>query len=264
VASRYSVEVGGHVLNEDALARALAAAGLSAPVRWDDVTSSTNATALALAADGCPAWTLIGAGHQTAGRGRHGRTWVDRPGATLMCSVVQRPSWEPDRVGLVSLAAGAAIAEATSEASGLDVRCKWPNDLLVGADKVGGILGEAAASAGGIDHVVVGFGVNLEVPDDVPGAGAIGLVDAELLLGGSLRRLRALMEGDPAAIVERWRAVSATLGRRVQATTVSGGVARGTAVDLDETGALLIETPGGKPPIRVAFGEIEHLETPRV
>ena len=52
VAPRYSVEVGGHVLNEDALARALAAAGLSAPVRWDDVTASTNATALAMAADG--------------------------------------------------------------------------------------------------------------------------------------------------------------------------------------------------------------------
>jgi BirA family biotin operon repressor/biotin-[acetyl-CoA-carboxylase] ligase len=110
------------VLNEDALARALAAAGLSAPVRWDDVTASTNATALALAADGCPTWTLVGAGHQTAGRGRHGRTWVDRPGAALMCSVVLRP-WEPERVGLVSLAAGAAIAEAASEASGLDVRC---------------------------------------------------------------------------------------------------------------------------------------------
>jgi BirA family biotin operon repressor/biotin-[acetyl-CoA-carboxylase] ligase len=250
------------LLNEDSLVRALAAAGLSAPVRWDDVTASTNATALALAADGCPAWTLVGAGHQTAGRGRHGRTWVDRPGAALMCSVVLRTTWEPERVGLVSLAAGAAIAEAASEVSGLDVRCKWPNDLLVGADKVGGILGEAAATAGGIDHVVVGFGVNLEVPHGVPGAGAIGLVDAERMLGGSLRRLRALMDGDPAAIVDRWRAVSATLGRPVEATTVSGGIARGTAVDLDATGALLIETPGGEQPVRVAFGEIAHLGTP--
>ena len=98
-------------------------------------------------------------------------------------------------MGLVSLAAGAAMAEAASEASGLDVRCKWPNDLLVGADKVGGILGEAAARSGGIDHVVVGFGVNLEVPDDVPGAGAIGVVDAEMLLGASLRAVPSVDGG---------------------------------------------------------------------
>jgi BirA family biotin operon repressor/biotin-[acetyl-CoA-carboxylase] ligase len=247
------------VLNEDALARALTAAGLSAPVRWDDVTGSTNATALALAADGAPAWTLVGAGHQTSGRGRHGRTWVDRPGAALLCSVVLRPSWEPDRVGLVSLAAGAAIAEAASEASGLDVRCKWPNDLVVGAVKVGGILGEAVASTGGIDHVVVGFGMNLEAPDDVRGAGAIGPVDAERMLGGALRRLRTLVEGDPAVIADRWRAVSATLGRRVEATTISGRVASGVARDVDPTGALLVETGAGS--VRVASGEVEHLET---
>jgi BirA family biotin operon repressor/biotin-[acetyl-CoA-carboxylase] ligase len=248
------------VLNEDALARALAAAGLSAPVRWDDVTASTNETALALAADGAPSWTLVGAGHQTAGRGRHGRTWVDRAGTALMWSVVLRPSWEPDRLGLVSLAAGVAIAEAASEASGLDVRCKWPNDLLVGTDKVGGILGEAVASAVGIDHMVVGIGVNLEVPEDVSGAGAIGAVDEEMMLGDFLRRVRALMDGDAAAIVEGWRAVSATIGRRVRATTVSGDVAHGIAADIDRTGALLVDTDEGR--VRVAFGEIEHLETP--
>ena len=165
VAQRYSVEVGGHVLNEDALARALAAAGLSAPVRWDDVTGSTNANALALAAEGAPAWTLVGAGHQTAGRGRLGRNWVDRPGAALLCSVVLRPSWETDRLGLAALAAGAAMAEAASEMSGVEVRCKWPNDLLVGGRKVGGILSEAQASVEGIVHVVVGVGVNLEMPE---------------------------------------------------------------------------------------------------
>ena len=247
------------MLNEDALARALAMADLSAPVRWDDVTASTNATALALAADGAPAWTVVGAGHQTAGRGRHGRTWVDRPGAALLCSVVLRPSWHPDRGGLVSLAAGVAMAEAASEASGAEIRCKWPNDLLAGARKVGGILGEAAASAGGIDHVVVGVGLNLEVPDDVPGAGGIGPVDAVALLGGFLRRLRSLLEEDPDATVDRWRAVSATLGRRIEATTVSGRVASGVATDIDRTGALLVETDAGS--VRVASGEIEHLAT---
>jgi BirA family biotin operon repressor/biotin-[acetyl-CoA-carboxylase] ligase len=257
VAQRYSVEVGGHVLNEDALARALAAAGLSAPVRWDDVTGSTNANALALAAEGAPAWTLVGAGHQTAGRGRLGRNWVDRPGAALLCSVVLRPSWEIGRIGLAALAAGAAMAEAASEMSGVEVRCKWPNDLLAGGLKVGGILSEVQASIEGIAHVVVGVGVNLEMPDGVDGAGAIGTVETEDLLTDFLRRLRALLEGRAPEVVARWRAVSDTLGRDVEATTVSGDTTRGVAVDVDETGALLVDSDTGR--VRVTSGEIHHL-----
>ncbi|MGH3114530.1 MAG: hypothetical protein ACRDOP_13800, partial [Gaiellaceae bacterium] len=89
------------MLSEEALERALAAAGLSAPVRWDDVTESTNATALVLAAEGAPSWTLVAASHQTSGRGRRGRVWRDRPGSALLCSLVLRPDWPPDRVGLV-------------------------------------------------------------------------------------------------------------------------------------------------------------------
>ena len=245
------------MLNEDALARALGAAGLSAPVRWDDVTGSTNALALALAAQGTPDWTLVGAGHQTAGRGRLGRIWVDRPGAALLCSVVLRPPWEPDHIGLVPLAAGVAMAEAIGEVSAADIRCKWPNDLLAGGKKIGGVLSESEAWEPG-GPVVVGVGVNLEAPDDVPGAGAIGRVDPEALLTAFLRGLRALVEGHQSEIRSRWRAVSDTLGRRIEATTVGGAIARGVAVDLDETGALLVDSTDG--PVRVASGEIHHLD----
>jgi BirA family biotin operon repressor/biotin-[acetyl-CoA-carboxylase] ligase len=248
------------VLSEDALRRALHAAGLVAPVRWDEVTDSTNATALAMAVDGAPAWTLVAAGHQTAGRGRQGRAWVDRPGAALMCSIVLRPSWEPDGIGLMSLAAGAAMAEAVSEASGRDVRCKWPNDLMAGELKVGGILGEAEIAEERIRHVVVGFGLNLDTPEGVPGAGAIGDVDDEALLTAFLRRFRPMIEGSHDEILRRWRAVSATLGTRVEATTVGGDTVRGVAADLDETGALLIDSADGR--VRVAFGEIRHLRDP--
>jgi biotin-(acetyl-CoA carboxylase) ligase len=104
--------------------------------------------------------------------------------------------------------------------------------------------------------------VNIDVPEGVPGAGAIGDVDQEALLASFLRRFASMLEGSTDEVVLRWRAVSQTLGRRVEATTVAGDVARGTAVDLDGTGALLIEAPGGKHPVRVAFGEIEHLATP--
>jgi BirA family biotin operon repressor/biotin-[acetyl-CoA-carboxylase] ligase len=246
------------VLNEDALQRTLRAAGLTAPVRWDEVTESTNATALAMAAEGTPAWTLVAAGHQTAGRGRRGRTWRDRSGSALMFSVVLRPPQEPESVGLISLAAGAAMAEAASDLSGLEIRCKWPNDLMAGESKVGGILGEAQITDGRIGHVVLGVGVNLDPPEDVPGAGGIGDVDEEALLTGFIQRFRPMIEGSPEAILDRWRTVSATLGRRVVATTVGGDTARGVAADLDETGGLLLET--GEGVVRVAFGEIHHLD----
>ena len=72
------------------LERSLRSAGLTAPVRWDEVTGSTNATAAALALQGAPEWTLVGAGHQTQGRGRQGRRWEDEPGGALMVSVVLR------------------------------------------------------------------------------------------------------------------------------------------------------------------------------
>jgi BirA family transcriptional regulator, biotin operon repressor / biotin---[acetyl-CoA-carboxylase] ligase len=245
------------LIDEVALQRALSAAGLTAPVRWDEVTASTNATALTMAVEGTPAWTLVAAGHQTAGRGRQGRVWRDRPGSALLFSLVLRPAWAPEAVGLVSLAAGAAMAEAASQLSTQEVRCKWPNDLLVDELKVGGILGEAEVEAGRIEHVVVGIGVNLGAPQDVPGARAIGDVDAEALLTVFLRRFLSLMEGPPGEILGRWRAASATLGRRVDATAVDGDTASGVAVDLDETGALLIDTGEGL--ARVAFGEIRHL-----
>lgn len=247
------------MLSEDALRRALEAVGLTAPVRWDEVTDSTNATALAMAAAGAPEWTLVAAGHQTAGRGREGRAWVDRPGAALMCSLVLRPSLTPDRLGLMSLAAGVAMAEAASGASGKAVRCKWPNDLLVGESKVGGILGEAEIIEGRIRHVVVGVGVNLDAPEGVEGAGAIGDVEDEALLTGFLKRFRSMIEGSLEEIPDRWRAVSHTLGRTIEGTTVDGSSVRGIAADLDDTGALLIDTeePGGR--VRVAFGEIQHL-----
>jgi BirA family biotin operon repressor/biotin-[acetyl-CoA-carboxylase] ligase len=248
-------------LNEDALARALAAAGLSAPVRWDDVTASTNETARAMALAGAPAWTLVAAGHQTAGRGRAGRTWIDRPGGALMFSVVLRPSLAAERLGVVALAAGAAIAGSAAERAGAAVRCKWPNDLVVEGTKVGGVLAESEVDGDSVRHVVVGVGVNLEAPEGVEGAGALGPVDPEALLTGSLRRLDAMLRDGPARMLEAWRAVADTLGRRVEARTAGGEAVRGLAADVDDTGALVLETPHGRR--RVTAGDVVHLRPAR-
>ena len=173
-----------------------------------------------------------------------------------MFSVILRPSWEPARLGLVSLAAGAAMAEAGRSTSGLTVRCDWPNDLLVEDRKVGGILAESEIAEGRVRHVVVGVGVNLVAPDDVPDAAALGPVDAETTLSRFLGRLRELLT-DEARMPDAWRAVAATLGRRVEAVTVGGVAVRGDAADVDDTGALLIDTDAGR--VRVAAGDVHRV-----
>jgi BirA family biotin operon repressor/biotin-[acetyl-CoA-carboxylase] ligase len=249
------------VLNEASLQRALAAAGFDAPVRWDEVTDSTNRVAAELARGGAPAWTLVGAGHQTAGRGRAGRTWVDRPGDAVMLSVVVHPAVEVERLGLVSLGAGAAMAGAIGDAANVEVRCKWPNDLLLDGAKVGGILAEAELHGDVVRHVVVGVGVNLRAPDGVAGAAGIGDVDEEVLVARFVGRLASLLAGAPDALLDEWRRRSDTLGRRVDATTVDGGVVRGGAADVDATGALLVDGDADAGRVRVAFGDVIHLRT---
>ena len=245
------------------LERALLLADLTAPVRWDEVTGSTNATAMELAAAGTPAWSLVAAGHQTHGRGRLGRAWVDHPGGALMVSVVLRPALSVSDAGILTLLAGAAWAEAASAVSGLDVRCKWPNDLLIDGRKVGGVLAESVGGPGGtLAHVVIGIGINLTAPAGMPDAAGLGQgADPTELLGGFLRGLRDGFRSDGAVAapqtLERWRAVADTLGRRVRARRLDGVPIEGVAVDVDGRGGLVVDTPAG--PVTVGFGELEHL-----
>jgi BirA family biotin operon repressor/biotin-[acetyl-CoA-carboxylase] ligase len=249
------------VLSEDALHRALERAGLNAPVRFEEVTASTQATALEMAAAGTPEWTLVAAGHQTQGRGRLGRTWLDERGRALMFSFVLRPELDPGSGGLLTLLAGTALASASSELADQRTACTWPNDLLVAGRKAGGILAESRVDGGRFEHVVIGIGVNLRTPPrDVPGAGAVDAEDDELLDAFFSAFVRGYQPAHPAfagAVIAAYRDVCATLGARVRATT-SGAVVEGEAVDLDERGGLVVRTPTGEQVVR--FGEVEHLE----
>ncbi len=245
------------------LERALAGAGLQADVRWQEVTGSTNQVALAMAADGAHEWSIAAAGHQTAGRGRLGRTWEDEPGSALMCSLVLRPTaLDPQNGGWIPLMAGAALAQACRSLTGADIRCKWPNDLLLDGAKLGGVLVESQVVDERLTVAVVGTGLNLAAPEGVEGAGGLGTdVDPEALLIAYLRELVGLYHpagaGFGSAVSERWHALSATIGRDVRAKTLGGREIRGTATGLDPHGGLVLETDIG--PVSVSFGEVEHL-----
>ena len=121
--------------------------------------SSTNDAAKGLAQEGAEEGTVVIAGEQTAGRGTKGRTWHSPSGQGLYASVILRPRRKD--ISLLPLVAGVACAEAIREATGLDVRLKWPNDIVWKTGKLGGILCEGVFLGSSSSHVVLGIGLNI-------------------------------------------------------------------------------------------------------
>ena len=256
-------------------------------VRWMAETGSTNADALALARQGEPEGIVLVADHQTAGRGRAGRTWTAPPGASLLCTILLRP---PEPVaGLVTFALAVAAAEAVEELAGFSPGLKWPNDLVVESDdgrvrKLAGILAEAewpAGSSHSAGHrapaaheratVAAGIGLNVDWPDELPPeladiAVAINHVsgrtlDRRVVLDGVLDHFDLhygrLVDGGGDAVLDEWRSRSATLGRKVRVDLGRDDV-EGTAVDVTSEGHLVVdEVDGGRRTL--AVGDVVHL-----
>lgn len=226
-------------------------------------TTSTNDVARDLAARGAPGGTVVVADYQTAGRGRLGRRWLAPPGTSLLCSILFRPPLEPESLphptDLTMLCALAA-ADAVEKAAGLPVSLKWPNDLVVvrGASwrKLGGLLAETGISGDRVEFIIVGVGVNINVPaealpDLAPDATSILAetgreTDRDLLLDHFLSSVAGRYERWRAG--ERpwaeWAARLTTLGRPVRVVTAEGE-RRGIAEGVDEEGALLLRTSNG-------------------
>jgi BirA family transcriptional regulator, biotin operon repressor / biotin---[acetyl-CoA-carboxylase] ligase len=259
------------MLTQHIVAEAVRAAGLPVPGRFLPVTGSTNTDLFAMAEHGAPEWTVLVAGRQEGGRGRLGRTWVSTgDGDALLASVLLRPELPTSDAALLSLLAAVSLAEACREACGLEVRCKWPNDLVVGDRKLGGILAEATVKAGRLDYVVIGTGVNVgQRQDDFPeelreAATSVaiegGRADVAALLAAYLSGLKRRYEPGGRAMIEvlpEYRGLCDTIGRRVRATTTAGRQIDGEAVDVGDDGALVVSADGGVE--SVSFGDIEYL-----
>jgi BirA family transcriptional regulator, biotin operon repressor / biotin---[acetyl-CoA-carboxylase] ligase len=235
---------------------------------WHEEVGSTNDIAIAAAEAGVPEGLVVAANSQLQGRGRVGRSWSSPPGAGLYVSVLLRPAGPALR--LLTISAGVAIAEGVQAASGLETCVKWPNDVHVGSRKLAGILAEAGSSAGAVDYVVLGFGINIRPaaypPDVAARATSIeselgrdvdrGLVLAECLAALS-NRYGMLQSGAADDVIAAWRRRSAMhMGRAVE-WDVDGGSRRGRAEDIDATGALLVCVDDQI--IRVISGEVRWL-----
>ena len=237
-------------------------------------TASTNDLAAAAAEHGAPEGTTFVAGAQTAGRGRRGRTWFSPPGAGLYTStIIRRASIAP----WVTLAGGVAVAEGIRTATGLPVQIKWPNDIVSVSGsgfrarlKIAGILAEAASGPDGVQHVVLGIGINVGrasfPPELSDRAGSIETelgrsVDAGVVLAQVLAALnRVLSEvghAGPPTLFTRWLELApSAAGERIE-WDGPHGVLRGVSAGLAEDGALLVRTPEGL--ARIVAGEVRWL-----
>jgi BirA family biotin operon repressor/biotin-[acetyl-CoA-carboxylase] ligase len=224
-------------------------------VHLDSVTS-TNDVAKRLAREGAPEGTLVVAEEQTAGRGRQGRRWIAPAGSSLLISVVFRPSFLPAGLPHLLMASGLAAARAIEDSTGLQVRLKWPNDILLGGRKTGGILIEAALSGEMIDHVVVGIGLNVNLDlAQVPEIVAFATSMSEEL-GGRVSRLRVLhsllgsMEREYLLLQDgespygRWVARLGQLGQGVEIETPRGKES-GILERVGEDGTLFLRRADG-------------------
>ncbi|HET7293750.1 MAG TPA: biotin--[acetyl-CoA-carboxylase] ligase [Vicinamibacteria bacterium] len=254
----------------DSLARLLQRRGIDwpAPVERFASVASTNDVVRERARAGASSWHAVIADRQTAGRGRHGRPWLSEAG-DLFLSVLLRPGDVPaETEPVLPLLAGVAASEAAAEL-GVVARLKWPNDLVAGERKLGGILVEAASVGLGVEHAAVGVGLNLRLdpPEELRDSatsvlretGRAPSVDeaAAAVLAGLLQAARGVASRGRAAVVAAWRARAADWwGREVE---VSSGGARvaGRALGVDDAGALLLESGSGT--IRVLSGEARAL-----
>ncbi len=227
------------------------------PVRFLPELPSTMQLAGEWARAGAPAGATVVTDHQTAGRGRRGRNWQDPPGEALLMSIVLRPRLEAGAAGWLPLAVAVGAARAVREVTGGAPGIKWPNDLLHEGRKLAGILVELTLDEQDVRYAVAGLGVNVHqtaFPAEIAGRAtslrqALGYrgTRAELmatLVPGVLGAVEEL-ELDPPRLRDAWRAQSVTLGREVEIRTSHGGV-RGLALDVDEIGRIVLETPDGR------------------
>ena len=253
-------------------------------------TGSTNADLLARAsADAAaPEGQVLVAEEQTAGRGRLGRTWTSAPDASLTFSVLLRPATVPaSRRAWLALVAGVAAASAVHTVTGgtvtrgtvnggVDAVLKWPNDVLVGERKLAGILAEQSPDGAA---VVVGIGINVATSADALPVSPAGLPATSLLAeGASITREELLLEvlrhferwyvafrSDPdpvrTGLLDAYRPLCATLGRRVRVELPVGRFMTGVARDIDPDGRLLVADEASGPLTAISAGDVVHVRS---
>jgi BirA family biotin operon repressor/biotin-[acetyl-CoA-carboxylase] ligase len=241
------------------LPRAVAAGLRTGQCTWK--TASTNSDLLQREAPRAGQFDFLTAEYQTAGRGRRARTWFAPPGGAICLSINWCFSSLPRDISALSLAIGVCALRAMRQISVTGAALKWPNDLVVGSAKLGGILIELRAEAGGPAYVVVGLGLNVALGDSVQkqvtasGTQAADLIGmgvehpdrsrlAAALISSMVTGLAQFECDGFGAFAAEWRTADALAGKSVVISSDHGSVT-GHARGIDSGGALCLQTRDG-------------------
>jgi BirA family biotin operon repressor/biotin-[acetyl-CoA-carboxylase] ligase len=237
-----------------------------------EVDSTNNAVKELVLKDAREGLVVI-ADTQTGGKGRHDREWHS-PSGGLYLSIVLKPRLSVEETPLMGLLAGVAVASAIEQISPLEVKLKWPNDIMIKEKKLGGILSELISVGSDILGVIIGIGINQNVnmsdlPKDVRRRGTSMLQEMNgatsrpklaATIINEIDRLLTIVEiqNSFSAILDDWRSRTSTLGRWI---FVDDGTSKyeGAAVEIENDGSLVIET-GERGVIRVKIGDVYHLD----
>ena len=257
-------------LSVESIEKGLTTASMGRKVIYYRSIGSTNDVARELATQGAPEGTLVIADEQTAGKGRLGRRWLAPAGTSLLMSLLFRPHflalYQAQRLTMVC---SLAVAEAIGRVTDLMAAIKWPNDIVVQGKKVGGILTELGATAEGLDYVIVGLGLNVNLD--------FGAVEAMEELAATATSLSQELGRDVSRLALLWRILEnvedryqrlqvgelphgewasrlITLHNHVIVDTPQG-VVEGWAEGVDADGALILRTNRGERQ-RVLAGDV--------
>ena len=243
---------------------------------------STNSQALHITEEGTSHGTVVIANQQTAGKGRLGRGWHSPAHTNLYCSIILTQKPVQSFISWIPLASGVAVAEALEELSGLPMSVKWPNDILAGTKKLGGILCEMTTKGPSGWGTIVGIGINVNCakpqfpPDLTETATSLAIeatrqFDRGIVLTTLLDKLESYFDyvfsSDLHALKSSYHSRSSTLGRHIRANLVNGEQIEGIALDIGSEGELHVapsNKPGQSPtrersPIEIRAGDIVHL-----
>ncbi len=266
--SGYALRSAPDRLIEAEIAQGLGTAHIGRHIVCRGAVDSTNLIAKDLARKGAESGTVVIAESQGTGRGRLERRFFSPPGKGIWVSVLLRPSFLPQDAPKCTLMAAVAVARAM-EKFGLRAEIKWPNDILHDGRKLVGILTEMSAEMDRVNYIVIGIGVNVNIaPEDFPQE-LRGIATSLMQMKGQpiprvafLQELLRALDGlyadvqrdGFAPVLAAWRKYAVTLGQPVRVLGTAGETFEGTAADIDEEGALLIDTASGRR--RVLAGDV--------
>ena len=234
---------------------------------WYPVTDSTNTQAKLLAKQGAPHGTVLIAGHQSAGRGRMGRSFLSREAMGVYLSVILRPNCAATELMHLTCAAGVAMCRAVERVSGMRPGIKWINDLVLGGKKLGGILTELSVDpkTACVEYAVVGIGINCRDRDFPPELEAIATsllaqgqdIAVEALAAAMVEALEEMSRElfvHKKALMDSYRSLCVTLGQPIRIHR-GDTVTEAKALDMDDDGALIAQLADGQR-LTVNSGEV--------